>query len=366
MSWQGHYLDGRRADRRPATVRVSRLGLDIATDDGATHHWPFAEVRQTQGAYAGEPVRLERGGDVAESLIVDDVALLTALREAAPTARRFHDPRQRARRGALTLVAGLAAIGLAAGFYLWGVPAMAGIATHLAPVTWETRLGDEVFARMARPESRCVDPGRQEAIDGIVERLTAARGTGPYRVRVTVVDWAEVNALALPGGNVVIMRGLLDRTDSAEMLAGVLAHEIQHVLLRHTTRAVIQHASTGLIVAAVAGDMSGLATFAFEGARVVAALGYSRQAEEEADTEGLRMLLEAGIDPAGMIAFFDRVLGANRQADSDRIWRYLSTHPAIGERVERLRALARTAPPPAERRLVERDWADVKRICAGA
>jgi predicted Zn-dependent protease len=366
MSWRGHYLDGRRAERRAATVRVSRLGLDITTDDGKTHHWPFAEVRQTQGAYAGEPVRLERGGEVAESLIVEDLALLSALRAAAPTGRRFHDPGQRGRRGVLTVVAGCAAVVLAGGLYVWGIPVMAGIATHMVPIAWEARLGDEVFTRVVRPEARCVDAERQQVLDSIVTRLTAAAGTGPYRVRVTVVDWAEVNALALPGGNIIILRGLLDRTDNPEMLAGVLAHEVQHVLKRHTTRAIIQHASTGLMVAAIAGDVSGMVTFALEGARVVAALGYSRRAEEEADAAGLQMLLDAGIDPDGMITFFERVLGAGRETEPEGKWQYLSTHPSTRERVQRLRALLPDTASAAQRLLPDRDWADIKRICAGA
>jgi beta-barrel assembly-enhancing protease len=365
MSWRGHYLDGRRADRRAATVRVSRTGLDITTDDGTTHYWPFAEVRQTQGAYAGEPVRLERGGEAAESLIVEDLAVLTALRAAAPPGRRFHDPSQRRRRGVLTLAAGLAAIGLTGGLYGWGIPAMAGLATNLVPVAWETRLGDEVFSRVVRPEARCADPARQQVIDGIVSRLTSTGGSGPYQVRVTVVDWAEVNALALPGGHIIILRGLLDRTDSPEMLAGVLAHEVQHVLKRHTTRAIIQHASTGLMVAAIAGDVSGMVTFALEGARVVAALGYSRRAEEEADVAGFQMLLDAGIDPDGMIVFFERVL-AGTAREPEGSWQYLSTHPSTGERVQRLKALRANATPAAQRLLPKGDWADVKRICAGA
>jgi predicted Zn-dependent protease len=364
MSWRGHYLDGRRADRRAATVCVGRLGLDITTDDGPTYHWPFAEIRQTQGAYAGEPIRLERGGEAAESLIIEDLALLTALRAAAPAGHRFHDPRQRRRRGVLTLIAGVAAVGLAGALYQWGIPLIAGGATHLVPVAWEMRVGEEVFARMARPESRCVHPERQQMLDSIVTRLTAAQDTAPYRVRVTVVDWAEVNALALPGGNIVVLRGLLDRTDTPEMLAGVLAHEVRHVLKRHTTRAIIQHASTGLMVAAVAGDLSGAVTFALEGARVVAALGYSRRAEEEADVGGLQMLLEAGIDPAGMVAFFERVLARDNEPQGG--WQYLSTHPSTRGRVERLKELLTSAPTPTRQLLSDQDWADLKRICAGA
>jgi predicted Zn-dependent protease len=99
---------------------------------------------------------------------------------------------------------------------------------------------------------------------------------------------------------------------------------------------------------------------------VVAALGYSRRAEEEADVEGFHMLQQAGIDPAGMIAFFERVLGADRDAESPETWQYLSTHPTTRSRIDRLRSLQASAPPFRPRRLGIRDWADVKRICAGA
>lgn len=364
MSWRGHYLDGRSPQRRAATVRLASTGLEITTDDGLTRRWLFSQIRQTQGHYAGEPVRLEHGGEVSEALIMPDVAFLTALRAAASGRRgRFHNPRRRLLRMPLTIAAGLAAVGLAAILYRWGIPAAAGVATRFVPVAWEVRLGDEVFTRLVAPEQRCQNPERQRAIDDVLARLTQAQGEGPYRLRVAVADRADVNALALPGGQIVILKGLLEMTDSPEMLAGVLAHEVQHVVQRHTTRAIIQHASTGLMVAAIAGDVSGIVTFALEGARVVGALNYSRRAEEEADAEGMRLLLQARIDPAGMIAFFEQTLHPLERANPSGVWRYFSTHPLSQERVGALRAMARRAGPPVKL-LPDRDWKDVKRICA--
>lgn len=367
MTWSGHYLDGHSADRRRATVRLTPTGLEITIDAGFPRRWPYAEIRQTQGSYAGEPVRLERGGETPESLIVDDLAFLTALRRTDPQRRsRFHDPRSRRLRVPLTLGAGLAAIALAGALYRWAIPALAGVAAWFVPLALEVRIGEEVFAQFARPESHCTDTERQRMIDTILARLTEKGGAGPYRLRVTIVDAREVNAFALPGGRIIVLRGLLDVTDSPEMLAGVLAHEAQHVLRRHTTRAIIQHASTGLMVAAIAGDVSGLVAFALEGARVVGALGYSRRAEEEADVEGMRMLLEARIDPAGLITFFERVARQHASPAPHGVWRYLSTHPAGDDRVETLRALARRAAAPPVRLLPDNDWKDVKRICSVA
>src|SRR5437899_1914268 len=86
---------------------------------------------------------------------------------------------------------------------------------------------------------------RGEAIGAIVKRLMEPQPISPYTVRVTVVDDGTVNAFAVPGGQVVLLRGLVERTRTPEELAGVLAHELQHVLQRHTTRLLLQHAATG-------------------------------------------------------------------------------------------------------------------------
>jgi Zn-dependent protease with chaperone function len=364
MSWRGYYHDGRSAERRAATVRLAAETLEIAIDGEAIRRWPLAEVRQTQGSYAGEPVRLERGGSTPEVLVVEETAFLGALGGVTPRRRRFHDPRGRRRRVALTLAAGLGALSLLASFYLWAIPLAAGVATRFVPVGWEVWLGDEVFARLFAPERRCAAPDGQRAIDAIVDRLTAAGGRGPYRLRVTVVDQPTVNALALPGGRVVLLRGLLEATDSPAMLAGVLAHEIQHVVRRHTTRAIIQYASTGLMAAAISGDVSGMVTLALEGARIVAVLGYSRRAEEEADTEGMRMLLAARIDPAPMVAFYERVLQPLDRSQESGFWNYLRTHPTVQTRTAGLRGLAAGAGSHATL-LPDVKWAEVKQICSG-
>jgi len=85
LDWEAAYLDGRSAARQRATARIGRAALEITLTDSQTRLlWPYREIRQTQGTYAGEHVRLERGGDLSEALLVPDVAFLSALREAAP------------------------------------------------------------------------------------------------------------------------------------------------------------------------------------------------------------------------------------------------------------------------------------------
>lgn len=358
--WTGHYLDGRSAARQAATVRITPGGLEILlADTGTRVWWPYAGLRQTQGFYAGEPVRLERGG---EALQVADVAFLVALRAQAPaTRRRLHDPARRRFRVHLVLVAAVVTVVAAAALYQWGLPALARVAAARVPVSWEERLGRAVMDQLAPAARRCVDPERQRRLDAIVATLLRPRPDQPYTFRIAVLDTPTVNAFAAPGGHIVVYRGLLERTGSAEELAGVLAHEVQHVLHRHATQAIFRQASAGLLMAALVGDVSGLMAFGLEGARALADLGHSRTAEDEADRDGMRMLQAAALDSAGMIAFYEGM--QTQAADAPGVMRYLSTHPAVGDRVARLRALKGKAAEAPVKLLPAYDWSDIRRIC---
>ena len=264
-----------------------REGLEITTAAGGTRLWPYRELRQTQGAYAGEEVRLERGGELPETLLVPDAAFLQSLHEAAPdVGPRFHDPRRRSARLRWTIVAAGGVLAATVAIYLWGIPLLAALVTPHVPVAWEETLGRSAVSYLAPPERRCGDPALGVAMDAIVARLLAAGPPSPYTMRVYVVNRPVVNALAAPGGHVVIFHGLLERTGTPEELAGVIAHELQHILRRHTTRAVIQDVGTGLLLMALTGDMTGPLAYGLETARALGELRYSRRAEEEADRRG--------------------------------------------------------------------------------
>ena len=362
--WDAQYLDGRSPIRRPARVIIGQAGLEIAlVEQGSSFRWPLAEVRQTQGFYAGEQVRLERGGELAEVLLISDVAFLSALRAVAPqTARTFHDPSRRRWQPGLALGAVLAAVAVGLGLYFWGIPALASVVAARVPVSWEVALGEKAMLQLAPANKRCTDAERQRQIDAIVAVLLGPELDPRYPFRVTVVNHPMVNAFATPGGFIVVFRGLLERTENAEELAGVLAHEIQHVLHRHATKTVLRNASTGILLAALVGDVSGVAAFGVESARMLGDLRHSREAEHEADRDGMRMLHAAAVDPQGMLAFF-RALQKVEGTGPSAI-RYLSTHPTAGDRLQALAALASQRPKPPVKLLPDYDWSDIKKICA--
>jgi Zn-dependent protease with chaperone function len=360
--WQGYYLDGRNATRHPVTIQFTTTALHILKADGTTIRWPYGEIAQTQGAYEGEQVRLEHGVPLPQTVIVEDATVLTALQEAAASSpAHFHNPRQRPLRVRVTILVGVALLGVTTGFYLWGIPGLAKLVAPHVPVLWEEQLGSSVLEQIAPAADRCVDQRRLLAIETIMTRLARAMPDSPYRIRLTVLDRPMINAFALPGGQVVVFRGLLEATETPEQLAGVLAHELQHIYKQHSTRAIIEQASTSLLIAAVTGDFTGALAYGIEGARVLGILRYSRLHEDEADREGLILLQTIGIDPAEMIAFYRVMEAQHPHAGAGPS--YLSTHPSTNGRIETLNALAGAPPRHPVKLFSHEEWKDLRSLC---
>jgi len=362
LQWFGYYLDGQSANRRNARIYLEAGDLRIDLADGAIISWPYGEIRQTQGAYAGEQVRLEHGSEPAEVLVIDDERFLASFHEILPSrAAGFHNPAKRRQRFQLTIVAGGASIALLLAAYFWGIPTLATIAAPWVPVSWEEKLGESVVEQVAPAEQRCSDPQRLAQIEGLVKSMLATQGETKYQFKIHVVNQPMFNALAAPGGHIVIFRGLLDRTENAEELAGVLAHELQHILKRHVTRSLLEYASTSFLVAAVIGDVSGLVSFGVEAAQMLAQMRFSRQHESEADAAGLKMLLAAKIDPAGMIAFFETV--RKEEGHLPTALSYVSSHPQTELRIARLKSLIAASTADSQKLLPDYSWEDIKKIC---
>jgi Zn-dependent protease with chaperone function len=360
-SWSGHYFDGRTTARHPVTIVLAPSGLELHIADGARAFWPYGDITQTQGAYADEPVRLERGSPIPEAVVVEDPAFLEALqRFARENARQFDSPRHRGSLVGLIVLAGAASLAVVAGLFLWGIPALAELVTPIIPTSWETALGESVVQQLAPLDRRCADGRLRDSVDGIVARLAAARPDSPYRFHVTVVDGPVFNAFAAPGGQIVLFRKMLQSAERPEDLAGVLAHEMQHIYHRHAMKALVRDLSVAAIVGAVFGDITGIGALAVAAGRTLTTLHYSRETETEADREGLRLLQAARIDPAGMVRFFETL---KKHTGDAGLPAYLSTHPDTEQRLAEMKALAEAAPVQSEPLLANVKWDEVRKLC---
>lgn len=201
------------------------------------------------------------------------------------------------------------------------------VVSHI-PVSFEARLGDAVLAQ-SRMLMNIKDTGPAvESISTISKKLTTG---SVHNYRFFVAERPEINAFAAPGGVVVVFRGLLDAVESPEELAGVLAHEVAHAELRHSLQGMLKSLGFRTLASIALGDSAD--SMLADVTKRLTELRFSRDAEREADANGLQRLVKARISPDGMVRFYQRLAdqkGPNPPA-------LLSTHPASGDRLDWLR-----------------------------
>lgn len=191
--------------------------------------------------------------------------------------------------------------------------------------------------------------------DGQVNSYMASLGNSLARAADTrgltwnfrVVDSKEVNAFAIPGGWVYVNRGLIERSQNMSQLAGVLGHEIAHVTLRHSVQQMQQMQGAGagvtLLCTLTKVCQSGAGQTAINVGGSAIFAKFSRQDESEADAEGVKTTVRAGINPNGIPDMF-RLLLSERQRNPNALEAFFATHPLEQDRIASTEALIATYP----------------------
>ncbi|MDX1953286.1 MAG: M48 family metallopeptidase [Verrucomicrobiota bacterium] len=203
------------------------------------------------------------------------------------------------------------------------------------PLEWEVKLGEQLFKAVAADGGLVSDPEQQTYLESVTGPLLRGVDTKGFTVRFHIKTDTNVNAFAMPGGNVVVFTGLLERVSRKEELAGVLAHEIAHVTRRHGFRKLVESAGMLLLVQAIVGNPEGIMAIITSNSQRLLSQKFSRDFEREADDEGWEFMVAANIDPRGMVDFFKKLQQLEGNG-SGRTFELLLTHPTTEERIARL------------------------------
>ena len=179
-------------------------------------------------------------------------------------------------------------------------------------------------------------------IRGYIEDLGQSLARVSKRNNITytfrVVDTDEVNAFAVPGGYLYVNRGLIEAADSECELAGVLGHEIGHVVGKHSARQLTQQYGLSILASLALGEDPGMvAQLTAQILSTGAITSYSRSMESEADAYGVQELWDAGIDPQGLATFFDKLEAMRGGQGGGSLEKFFSTHPDPGDRASAVR-----------------------------
>jgi predicted Zn-dependent protease len=197
------------------------------------------------------------------------------------------------------------------------------------------QVGGEAMRAQYSVGSDKVTPEQRERVEKIFnelrENLTPEETAILGSPRITVVADPQVNAFALPGGEVFVLTGLLDRVkEDDDLLRGVLAHELGHAVHRHGVRGLVRGAIYGIALSFVFGDIDAVTGTVVAGASKLDRLSHSRSMEEESDDFGVTLLLRAKRDPEGLARFLESL-------ESVPVPELLSTHPDSKGRAEAVR-----------------------------
>jgi len=344
------------ASGAPCLVRVEGHGLTMAftseTNQNRSEALPFSSMAVSAGGLDHDQLVIKWAGPTGQrTLYLKNSDVIRAFRQAAPdhltrpleqAVEQVRHVRQR-RRIVWSIVGGTL---LALVLGLWfGSDLLVELAVDRIPVEWEQKLGESVYHDFLARQEVVKDGQAVAAVKEMTDRLTSQIPDNPYTFDVTVVKSDVVNAFALPGGYVVVFTGLMKKAESPEEVAGVLAHELNHVLQRHGLERMVKQLGFVAVVSIMLGNQQGVGQVMKQLGVELVTLKFGRAQETEADLTGLQLLHRAKINPSGMITFFERLA----EKDEGRV-EWLSTHPMSGARAERLRtelaALPKLRPEP--------------------
>lgn len=194
----------------------------------------------------------------------------------------------------------------------------------LIPVSWERQIGSVLVGDLQA--HACSTPESDAALAALIQKV--GDQAGPIKVQIVKIDM--VNAVALPGGRVLLFDKLVRTAQSPDEIAGVVAHELGHVRKRHVMQALLRQFGLSILLSGSKSDLGGTVG-------ALASMGYSRAAEREADNFSRERLAAANISPAATGEFFGRLRKLDPTAGQKQL-SYFSSHPDTAEREAQFKA----------------------------
>jgi len=229
-----------------------------------------------------------------------------------------------------------------AGIYRYGVPIMANVAANNTPVGVVEAIDSgtlETVDRLIFSESKLEDARKGELTD-LFEEVSIASGHREPPLKLLFRDGGAVgaNALALPGGTIILTDQLEDLIESDDEIAGVFAHEIGHVSERHSLRQIYRVLGLTFMISLIGGDSGQVVEEVLGQAVLLESFSYSREFEISADAYSVKVMEKLGRDPLAFVGLLDRILEKHGlETDGETNW--LDTHPSNKDRRENVEAM---------------------------
>ncbi|MBO6825785.1 MAG: M48 family metallopeptidase [Sneathiella sp.] len=366
MKFSAEYYDGKTSESRSVHVFLEREdALLLQEEDGTLiARWEIAGIRDEHNPPdPGElflsladnnPVRLK----VRRESAVRELRLICPkLNKSRPKGHNYH----------LKVVAGIA-FAIFAGWVIMfqGIPALAVVVSGMIPTDIKRSIGDTVEEQITSNrvsigvKGRCNDSVAEAALGRLIMDLDTVylgEGDEPSPVpEIIVLNSKMKNAFALPGGKIIVLKGLIETAEHPNALAGVIAHEYMHAADGHPMRLYVSNIGAAAVLSLMFGDVSGGTVAAAMGQTLMGS-SYSRDLELDADEGAIDLMNGAGFDVRPMANLFEKIASKD---EGQGLWALLNSHPAMEERVNFIRNVT---PTGSGRAFSDREWLSIKHMC---
>lgn len=360
------YYDGKTSTAHPVNLSLIEGNLAVRGEDGLEFIWPFENIKSIEPPSPTTPLRLKNGYHGAERLVISDATTHEEIIRHFP---RMNERDKIWSQNAKRLVGwGTAAMVSLVFTVLVAIPLIATQIADNLPASFEKEMGEQAYEQIlktltfidGRNDERrltCGTPG--DTADVHLSQLMARLLTQQYKGAeplIQVVNFQMQNAFALPGGHIVVFRGLLENLQHPDELAGILAHEIGHVIHRHSTKIFIEQLGTSALVGLWFGDVTGGTAVAGLGQALLNST-HTREAEREADAYALDALNRENISALPAARFFERLFSA--QGGMEKGLSLLNTHPMSDARASYFKTNSTGTQPS----LSNDAWLTIKNMC---
>jgi beta-barrel assembly-enhancing protease len=324
------YYDGKTSQPYDAQISIDGNSLTISYENGQVV-WIISSI--DYNSFTGKGKTILKYGEFPHQYIEFplDSTLFHALESHLPKRREgfWAFANELANSGFRGVLIGMAIfVSITTGFYFLLLPKIAEYVALNIPVATEIELGKQIYQSFVGEME--VNKDKTKLLNDFAKKIDFET---KYPLKFTVVKSDQVNAFALPGGNVVVFDAILNKIKTPEELVALLSHEVTHVKERHSLKGLARGLAGSMVISVVVGDMNAIGNIMVSQANNIYELGFTREMEKQADLEGLEIMYLNKLDPKGMIHLMERLSEEEKKYGVDKMPAYLNSHPMTKERI---------------------------------
>jgi predicted Zn-dependent protease len=327
---EAKYYDGHSSASRQTTVVFNDTMNEfrLQTADGNSFFWQLEDLQFEQ---YGSLLEIRNKSYSGAMLKIDDKDFSGKFYAAMKQSKHI-DVHTRLLNFGLSKITAIAVclLGLIILSYFYVLPPIAEKSAALLPESFDNEIGNLFMDAFLNEND--IDTTKTKYLEQFAAELNL-KNRKPFLF--TVVKSKEINAFALPNGQIVVFSAILKNMESSDELVALLGHEASHVNNRHSTKMLCRNLAGYMVVSLLFSDVNGVMAVLADNAQQLHSLSYSRSFEQEADEQGLKILMDNNVNPNGMVKLFEQL----EKESKISIPKIISSHPLTKERKENMQKI---------------------------